>query len=371
MVKFTTAILSKFNRFKRIKLNDTRELYSTHGRRSKVCGGLTQFGFGVSSFGTLVHISDTTAPISLNVFTYDEDSYTEKNYTNVEHIPIVASPTMTWIDVDGIHDQEIISQIGQRYDIHSLVQSDITTADQRTKLDVCDDALFLVCRLIYHDLYCTGKTIVQQISFYLKDDVLITFQESSKDLFDQIKNRIRQGKGRTRKCKVDYLFYSLIDVIVDHYMDVLDVLGVKVENIDDELMKNLRRDTLETIYDMKRDMLSLRSVIYPLKEIIIKLQKDEETGIMQESTNIYLKDLFDHVVQVNDSIDTYREMLASYVDLYMMLNSNGMNEIVKILTIISTIFIPLTFITGLYGMENFVESTYEETEITCYIIFWH
>ncbi|CAF1315499.1 unnamed protein product [Rotaria magnacalcarata] len=351
MLKIIAPIVSKLNRFKRVRPNDTINLYLRNGRRSKICGGLTQFGFGVSSFGTLVHVCDITAPISLNVFTYDEDSYTEEKYTSVENIPTVSSPTMTWIDIDGVHDQEIISQIGQRYDIHPLVQSDITTADQRTKLDVCDDALFLVCRLIYRDLYCTGKTVVQQISFYLKDDVLITFQESSKDLFDQIKHRIRQGKGRIRKCKVDYLFYSLIDVIVDHYMDVLDVLGVKVEDIDDQLMKNLRRDTLETIYDMKRDMLSLRSVIYPLKEIIIKLHKDEETGIIQESTNIYLKDLFDHVVQVNDSIDTYREMLASYVDLYMMLNSNGMNEVVKILTIISTIFIPLTFITGLYGMN--------------------
>lgn len=133
-------------------------------------------------------------------------------------------------------------------------------------------------------------------------------------------------------------------------MDVLDTMGTKVESIDNQLMKTLKRDTLESIYDMKRDMLYLRAIISPLKEIIIKLQKEEETQIMQESTNIYLKDLFDHVVQVNDSIDTYREMLASFIDFYMMLNSNAMNEVVKTLTIISTIFIPLTFISGIYGM---------------------
>ena len=135
-------------------------------------------------------------------------------------------------------------------------------------------------------------------------------------------------------------------------MDVLDTMGSKVESIDNQLMKNLKRDTLESIYDLKRDMLYLRSTISPLKEIIIKLQKEEETQIMQESTNIYLKDLFDHVVQVNDSIDTYREMLASFIDFYMMLNSNAMNQVVKTLTIISTIFIPLTFICGVYGMVN-------------------
>jgi magnesium transporter len=176
-------------------------------------------------------------------------------------------------------------------------------------------------------------------------------------------DRIRQGKGRVRKCKIDYLFYSLVDVIVDHYMDVLDTMGTKVESIDNQLMKTLKRDTLESIYDMKRDMLYLRAIISPLKEIIIKLQKEEETQIMQESTNIYLKDLFDHVVQVNDSIDTYREMLASFIDFYMMLNSNAMNEVVKTLTIISTIFIPLTFISGVYGMVN------TSSFMICYLIF--
>jgi magnesium transporter len=137
-------------------------------------------------------------------------------------------------------------------------------------------------------------------------------------------------------------------------MDVLDKMGGKVEEIDKQLMKTLKRDTLESVYDMKRDMLYLRSIISPLKEIILKLQKEDDTEIIQESTIIYLKDLFDHIIQVNDSIDTYREMLASFIDFYMMLNSNKMNQIVKTLTIISTTFIPLTFITGLYGMvRNF------------------
>jgi magnesium transporter len=134
-------------------------------------------------------------------------------------------------------------------------------------------------------------------------------------------------------------------------MDVLDIIGTKVEAIDHQLMRTLSRDTLETIYDLKREMLYFRRSISPLKEIINKLQKEEETEIMQESTNIYLKDLFDHIVQVNDTIETYREMLASFIDFYMMLNSNAMNEVVKTLTIISTIFIPLTFIAGVYGMN--------------------
>lgn len=164
-------------------------------------------------------------------------------------------------------------------------------------------------------------------------------------------DRLRQNKGRLRRSKIDYLFYSLLDGMVDQYMDVLDVIGTKVESIDHQLMRRLSRDTLEKIYDLKREMLYFRRSISPLKEIINKLQKEEETEIMQASTSIYLKDLFDHVVQVNDTIDTYREMLASFIDFYMMLNSNAMNEVVKTLTIISTIFIPLTFIAGVYGMN--------------------
>ncbi|CAF3540250.1 unnamed protein product [Rotaria sp. Silwood1] len=191
----------------------------------------------------------------------------------------------------------------------------------------------------------------------ITNNILITFQEKSNNIFDRIRNRIRHNKGRVRRSKIDYLFYSLMDTIVDKYMDVLNIANTKVEAIDHQLMQTLSRDTLETIYDLKRDMLDYRRLISPLKEIINRLQKEEETQIIQESTIIYLKDLFDHIVQVTDTIDTYREMLASFIDFYMMLNSNAMNEVVKTLTIISTIFIPLTFIVGIYGMnfENMPE----------------
>ena len=221
--------------------------------------------------------------------------------------------------------------------------------------------------MIYPD-QSQPTTHIEQISFYLKENILITFQEKPKDIFEPIRSlfcririsfalsnflsdRIRQNKGRLRRSKIDYLFYSLIDRIIERYMDVLDIIGTKVEDIDHQLMHRLSRDTLEKIYDLKRQMLYFRRSITPLKEIINKLQKEEETEIVQESTIIYLKDLFDHIVQVNDTIETYREMLASFIDFYMMLNSNGMNEVVKTLTIISTIFIPLTFIAGVYGMN--------------------
>ncbi|CAF1059111.1 unnamed protein product [Adineta ricciae] len=284
------------------------------------------------------------------VFFYNEETFQEACYRSIEDIPLVTENECLWIDVTGVHDHELLSRIGHRFNIHPLVVSDIETTEQRTKLDVFEDALFLVGKMIYPDSI-QPITHIEQISFYLKENILITFQEKPKDIFEAIKNRIRQNKGRIRRSKIDYLFYSLIDTIVDRYMDVLDNIGTKVEAIDHQLMRTLSRDTLEQIYDLKREMLYFRRSISPLKEIINKLHKEEETQIMQESTTIYLKDLFDHIVQVNDTIDTYREMLSSFIDFYMMLNSNAMNEVVKTLTIISTIFIPLTFIVGVYGMN--------------------
>ncbi|CAF3803656.1 unnamed protein product [Rotaria sp. Silwood1] len=364
MINSSTQCRNKVLPVRRIKSRIDRENYMLIGRRTTIRGRVTQFGFGAFLSQKFLHLSDPTEPVHLNVIKYDENLCTEIKYKTIEEFLQTPSETvnsMTWIDIDGIHDPDVISGIGERYDIHSLVQTDITTTEQRTKLDVLDDALFLVCKLIYHDMDCTGQIIIQQMSFYLKHDILITFQETSKDLFDSIKNRIRQGKGRIRKSKIDYLFYSLLDVIGDHYMDVLHMMDTSVASIDNQLMKTLKRDTLESIYDLKRDILSLRSIISPFKEIIIKLQKEEETQIMQESTNIYLKDLFDHIVQANDSIDTYREMLSSFIDFYMILNSNHMNEIVKTLTIVTSIFIPLTFIVGVYGMnfENMPELRYK------------
>ncbi|UJR08426.1 hypothetical protein I4U23_012696 [Adineta vaga] len=284
------------------------------------------------------------------VFFYNEETFQEACYRSIEDIPSVTENECLWIDVTGVHDHDILSRIGLRFNIHPLVVADIETTEQRTKLDVFEDALFLVGKMIYPDSI-QQITHIEQISFYLKENILITFQEKPKDIFEPIKNRIRQNKGRIRRSKIDYLFYSLVDSIVDRYMDVLDIIGTKVEGIDHQLMRTLSRDTLEQIYDLKREMLYFRRSISPLKEIINKLHKEEETQIMQESTYIYLKDLFDHVVQVNDTIDTYREMLSSFIDFYMMLNSNAMNEVVKTLTIISTIFIPLTFIVGVYGMN--------------------
>ncbi|CAF0723512.1 unnamed protein product [Adineta steineri] len=293
---------------------------------------------------------ETFIPVSPTVFIYNKDSVVENSYASIEDIPAIKNDECLWIDVIGVQNEVLLSSISRRFKIHSLVIADIATNDQRTKLDVFEDALFLIIKLINSNRD-TQQISIEQISFYMKENILITFQEKSSDIFDSIKNKIRLDKGRTRKSKIDYLFYSLVDKVVDQYMDVLDGVGRKIEAIERNLMEKLSRDTLASIYELKREMLFYRGSIVPLKEIIIKLQKEEETQIIQEGTIIYLKDLYDHVVQVNDTIDVYREMLASFISFFMMLNSNGMNQVVKTLTIISTVFIPLTFIVGVYGMN--------------------
>jgi magnesium transporter len=301
--------------------------------------------------GTLVHIGpDNNSEVIIRVFLYDNDSYEELELKSAEQIPQLPPPgKFMWIDIDGNHDAELMEQLGQKFDLHPLLLADAMSSEQRTKLDVMDDALFLVMKMIYSN-NDKEEAIIEQVSFYLKKNILLTFQEKEEDVFEPIRNRIRQGKGRVRKSSVDYLFYALIDAIVDNYIVVLELIGEKTEWLEGDLMKNQRIQTLESVYDLKRELLFLRKSILPLKEIVVKLQK-EETGLISDTSRLYLKDLFDHVVQVSESIETFREMNDGLMDMYMMLSSNAMNQVVKTLTIISTIFIPLTFIVGVYGMN--------------------
>ncbi|CAF0925945.1 unnamed protein product [Adineta steineri] len=284
------------------------------------------------------------------ILIYNSEILETPLYTAIKDIRAIDNNEFLWIDVPVTQDKALLAGISERFKIHPLVVEDIETTEQRTKLDVFEDAFFLVLKLIY-PTRGTDETSIDQICFYMKKNILITFQQKPQAVFDLIKSRFIQNGSRIRKSKIDYLFYSLFDTIVEQYVDVLDGVGRKIEALERNLMEKLSRDSLETIYELKREMLFYRSSIVPLKEIIIKLQKQEETQIIQEGTIIYLKDLYDHVVQVNDTIDAYREMLSSFIDFYMMLNSNAMNKVMKTLTIISTIFIPLTFIVGLYGMN--------------------
>jgi len=202
----------------------------------------------------------------------------------------------------------------------------------------------------------THKIYAEQVSLILGSNYVISFQESIGDVFDSIRNRIRNSKGRIRKMGSDYLAYSLIDAIVDNYYVTLEIVGEKIESIEEKLISNPIPETLQTIYNLKRGLIFLRKSVWPLREVISGLQRSE-SKLINKSTNIYLRDVYDHTIQVIDSIETYRDMTSGMLDIYMSSISNKMNEVMKVLTIFAVIFIPLTFVAGIFGMNFNPESS--------------
>ena len=301
--------------------------------------------------GAIVHIGEKkTEKVKISVIDYSIGKFDEKEVKNVEEcFPYVKKPAVTWINVDGLHEVEVIEKLGKCFDIHPLVLEDIVNTDQRPKMEDFEKYIFFVLKM----LYVNDKTQMihsEQVSLILRKNFVISFQESIGDVFDVIRERIRKGKGRIRKMGSDYLAYSLIDAIVDNYFIILEGIGEKVENIEHDVVSNPKPEILQQIYNLKREMIYLRKSVWPLREVINSLER-EESKLIKDSTHIYLRDLYDHTIQTIDTIETFRDMLSGMLDIYMSSVSNKMNEIMKVLTIFAAIFIPLTFIAGIYGMN--------------------
>lgn len=301
--------------------------------------------------GALVHIGERKAEkIRITIIDYNEKNFQEKEAKTVEEcFSFKEKPTVTWINIDGLHEIEVIEKLGKHFDVHPLVLEDILNTDQRPKIEDFEHYIFLVLKMIYHD---EKKQIIhaEQVSLILGSNYVISFQESTGDVFDPIRERLRNGKGRIRKMGADYLAYTLVDAIVDNYFVILEKIGEKVESMEEELVTNPKPEILQTIHHLKRDAIFLRKSVWPLREVISVLQR-EESKLFQKSTQFYLRDLYDHTIQVIDTIETYRDMISGMLDIYMSSVSNKMNEVMKVLTIFAAIFIPLTFITGIYGMN--------------------
>jgi magnesium transporter len=301
--------------------------------------------------GTLMHIGDKKAEkTKITLIDYDEAQVREKEIKNVEEcFPFKDTPTVTWINIDGIHDVEVIEKIGKHFNLHPLLMEDIANTDQRPKMEDFCDHIFVVLRMLEYDE--VKKNIKsEQISLVIGSNFLISFQESTGDIFNPLRERIKTGKGRVRKTGADYLAYSLIDAIVDNYFIILEKLGERIEEIEEKLVTNPTPETLKIIHELKSDMIFLRKSVWPLREVISGLQR-MESPIIKESTAVYFRDVYDHTIQVMDTVETFRDMLSGMLDIYLSSISNKMNEIMKVLTIIATIFIPLTFIAGVYGMN--------------------
>lgn len=301
--------------------------------------------------GSLIHIGEKKAErVRIRILDYDENQFEEKEAKSIEEcFPFKDKPTTTWINIDGLHQVDIIEKIGNKFDFHPLLLEDILNTEQRPKIEDFETHIYIVLKMLYYDEKIKEITS-EQISIIFGHNFVISFQEKEGDIFDPIRERIRTGKGRTRKMGADYLSYSLVDSIVDSYFSILEKLGENIEDVEETMITDPKPETLHGIHSLKRKMISLRKSVWPLRDVLSALERSE-SPLIQEPTRIYLKDVYDHTIQVIDTVETYRDVLSGMLDVYLSSISNKMNEIMKVLTIIATIFIPLTFIAGVYGMN--------------------
>jgi len=301
--------------------------------------------------GTLVHVGEgKDEKVKITIIDYDEKHFEERKVKKVEEcLPFKDKPTVTWINIDGIHQVDIIEAIGKHFGVHPLVLEDIVNTGQRPKMEDFGNYLFVVLKMIYYDEK-EDEIKTEQVSLLISQNFVISFQEREGDVFNSIRERIRGSKGRIRKMGADYLAYALMDSVVDNYFVIIEKVGEKLEGMEEELVKNTTPETLQAIHSLKRNMIFLRKSVWPLREVIGGLERGE-SKLVQEPTQIYFRDVYDHTIQVMDAIETSRDMLSGMLDIYLSSVSNRMNEVMKVLTIIATIFIPLTFIAGIYGMN--------------------
>ncbi|MBI5583126.1 MAG: magnesium/cobalt transporter CorA [Deltaproteobacteria bacterium] len=301
--------------------------------------------------GTLIHVGERKSERTrVDLLEYDGDHYEEREIERIAECLVYKDrPSVTWINVRGLHQVERIEQLNECFGLHPLVMEDILNTDQRPKMEDFGDYIYIVLKMIYPANPGPGF-ITEQVSLILGANYLISFQESDEDVFEPIRERIRNGKGRLRKLGADYLAHALLDTIVDHYFIILEKLGEEEEDLEEILIKNPTTRTLQAIHQLKRELIFLRKSVWPLREVVSNLER-AESPLIQATTGIYLRDIYDHTIQVIDNLETFRDMLSGMLDIYLSSISNRMNEIMKVLTIIATIFIPLTFIVGLYGMN--------------------
>lgn len=306
--------------------------------------------------GTIVHVGDKKMEtVRITVIDYDKDHFQIKGVSDIEELfPLRDSPTVTWINIDGIHDVTITESLGTHFNIHPLVLEDILHTTQRPKMEDFGDYLYIVLRMFHQENKAAQDTdqeiISEQVSLILGRNFVISFQETGGDTFDPVRMRLKVSKGRIREMGADYLAYALIDSIVDNYFVILEKLGERIELLEDELLDEPTPDTLEELHALRNEMIFLRKSTWPLREVSNNLLRGE-SPLITEYTQIYIKDVYDHTIQVIDAIETYRDMLSGMLDIYLSSISNKMNEVMKVLTIIATIFIPLTFLAGVYGMN--------------------
>lgn len=302
--------------------------------------------------GTPVYTGEAkTEKVIINLIDYTGHLVSEKEILQPEEcIHCIKSGSISWIDVEGVHEVEKIQKLTEAIGLHPLVTEDILNVEQRAKMEEFDGYIYIVLKM-FHLNEKNGEITPEQVSIILGKNYVVTFQEGYEgDTFHSIRERIRANKGVITKMTSDYLVYSIIDSIIDSYFTVLESFGDRIEKLEEELVNNPEKRTLTEIYRLKREMLYLRKNVWPLREAISRLERGE-SDLVTRGTHIYLRDVYDHTINVLDTIETYRDMLSGMIDIYLSSISNRLNETMKYLAGISTIFIPMTFIASIYGMN--------------------
>jgi magnesium transporter len=305
--------------------------------------------------------------ITLSVIDYDQERLEEKDVENVEEcFRYRDTKQISWVNVNGLHDTEIIKKLGDHYGLHPLILEDIVHAHQRPKVEDYEDYIFVVARMLH---YAPGHTEVkaEQLSIVIGPNYVLSFQERPGDVFDPVRQRIRNPEGRFRRLGPDYLAYALLDAIVDDYFVMLEQFANEIEGLEDELVQQPTPELLERIHHVKRETIFLRSAVGPLREVVASLERGD-SKIITKDTAVFYRDVYDHTIQAIDAVNAFRDMLSGLQDLYLSSVSNRMNEVMKVLTIIATIFVPLTFVAGIFGM-NFTHMPELQWKWS-YPVFW-
>ncbi len=317
--------------------------------------------------GTMTYTGDKSNDLFIESFDYNLDYIEEREINNVEDVfQYKSTDSVSWINFNGLYHTKEIEKIGKHYNLHPLILEDIVNIGGRPKIDEYENYMFVVLKMLYYD--ANNSVITEQVSFILGENFVLTFQEAEGDVFDSVRNRLRTAKGRIRSLGSDYLLYALIDSVTDHYFNIIETMGIKIEDLEDDLFSGISQNELnQQIQELKREVLKVRRAIFPIREIINRIEKTDHK-LISDKTLHYYRDVYDHIIQISENIDIYREMIWGLMDMYLTNISNRMNEVMKVLTIIATIFIPLTFIAGIYGMnfENIPELKYKYS----YFILW-
>jgi magnesium transporter len=302
--------------------------------------------------GSLIHVGIKSSDrIKITYIRYNNSLSETKSGYDLTDDMFTGEDAIHWINIDGLHDIELLRRVGKYLDLHDLTLEDILNTEQRTKLEEYEDYYYLVMRMLS---YNSDKNNIahEQVSLIIKDNIVITFQEKEGDVFTPVRERIQIPDSRIRRKGADYLLYALMDAIVDNYFLILEKIGDDTENIEENILTDPSSGIMQRLYLMKRNVILLRKTIWPLREVVGFLERTEKKTV-KAGTKIFFRDLYDHTIQVIDNIESLRDLISGMVDIYLSIVSNRMNSVMKVLTIIATIFIPLTFIAGVYGM-NFV-----------------